>query len=109
MATLWVVRRRHTKDPLLAALDGIRQAVVAREAEKMGLCCQYEEYEDEWVDMAVRGPVTRIAEVIRKCASWGISGFVIAVETESDEKEAEAIERAVRDLDLELSVVNFAS
>ncbi|MGB9804400.1 MAG: hypothetical protein ACPLUI_11390 [Desulfofundulus sp.] len=74
----------------------------------MGLRCRYEEYEDDWVDMAVTGPVVRIAELVRECAGLGISGFTIAVESDEDEKEVQAIERAVEELNLELSVASFA-
>ncbi|SHF73207.1 hypothetical protein SAMN02745218_02971 [Desulfofundulus australicus DSM 11792] len=74
----------------------------------MNLHCRYEEYEDQWVDMAVTGPIAGIAELVRKCASLGISGFVITIENDEDEKEVKAIEKAINILNLEFSVVDFA-
>jgi hypothetical protein len=108
MATLWIVRKKHTGDPLLAALDGIRQALVAREAEKQDLHYYYEEYEDEWVDMAVVGPVDKLTEVIKECAGQGVANFAIAIETEDDEKETEKAEKVVDELNKQFPIVGFA-
>lgn len=108
MATLWIVRKKHARDPLLAALDGIRQAIVVREAEKQGLHYHFEEYEDEWVDMAVVGPVDKLAEVIKECAGQGVANFAIAIETEDDEKETEKAEKVIDELNKQFPIVGFA-
>jgi len=88
MATLWVVRKKHVNDPLAATLGSLRQAFVARLAEKHGLQVAYEEYEDEWVDMAVQGPIERLLVLIQECAGANLAGFVVDLEREEQAAES---------------------
>lgn len=101
MATLWVVRKKHLDDPLSAALDSLRQAYIARLAKEHDLTVDYRPYEDEWVDMAVTGPVGNIAEVIRQAFDRaGLAGFTVDLDDNEEREELENLNQICSPVDI---------
>jgi hypothetical protein len=79
-ATVWACRHLHERDPLAAASEALRQEVVARAAQGLGLEVEYER-DGDWVDFAARGPHLSVLTLLRRLQGQGITGLTVDVHT----------------------------
>lgn len=86
MAILWVSRKLSENDPLKAAMESLKQALVEGKARNRGLNTEYE-VEDNCIDLAVEGDAGAITALLKEIyQETGICGFVVDVESAEERR-----------------------